>query len=92
MDAALAGADVVILAVPDCVLGKVAHEIVPQVRPGTMIFTLDPAAAHAGELPARPDISYFVSHPCHPSVFENFSSEAEATPNLSHRLRYCTGG
>jgi hypothetical protein len=78
MDAALAGADVVILAVPDRVLGKVAHQVVPHVRPGAMIFTLDPAAAHAGELPARPDISYFVSHPCHPSVFENFSSEAEA--------------
>jgi hypothetical protein len=36
-----------------------------------MVITLDPAAAHAGELPARPDISYFVTHPCHPSVFEH---------------------
>ncbi|MBI5384987.1 MAG: semialdehyde dehydrogenase [Verrucomicrobia bacterium] len=70
LDAALAGADVAILALPDRVLGKVAHEVVPKLKPGAMVITLDPAAAHAGELPARPDITYFVTHPCHPSVFE----------------------
>lgn len=63
-------ADVVILALPDRVLGKAAHSVVPLVRPGCIIVTLDPAAAQAGDLPARPDISYFVTHPCHPSVFE----------------------
>jgi hypothetical protein len=40
-------------------------------------MTFDPAAAHAGELPARADISYFVAHPCHTSIFEHFQSEAE---------------
>lgn len=75
--AALPDADVVILALPDRILGKVAHDVVPMLRPGALVFTLDPAAAHAGELPARPDISYFVSHPCHPSVFEHFATEAE---------------
>jgi hypothetical protein len=40
-------------------------------------MTLDPAAAHAGEFPVRPDISYFVSHPCHPSLFDHFQTEAE---------------
>jgi hypothetical protein len=67
---ALKDADVVLLAVPDKVLGRVAHEAIPQLKPGTLVITLDPAAAHAGELPARPDISYFVTHPCHPSVFD----------------------
>lgn len=76
-DEALRAADVVILSLPDRVLGKVAHEVVPLLRPGCMVFTLDPAAAHAGELPARPDISYFVSHPCHPNVFDHFQTEAE---------------
>ena len=75
-DKALAAADVVILALPDRIIGKVAHEIVPQLRPGAMVMTLDPAAPHAGELPVRDDISYFVTHPCHPSVF-NY----EATPD-----------
>lgn len=69
-ETALAEADVVILALPDRVLGKVAADIVPKVKPGTMIITLDPAAAHAGELPVRSDITYFVTHPCHPSVFD----------------------
>lgn len=76
-DQALANADVVILALPDRVLGAVAREVVPKLKPGTLVMTLDPAAAHAGEFPARPDISYFVSHPCHPSVFDHFQTDAE---------------
>jgi D-apionate oxidoisomerase len=74
---ALADADVVILALPDKVLGSVARDVVPAVKSGTMIFTLDPAAAHAGELPQRSDISYFTSHPCHPNVFDHFDTEEE---------------
>ncbi|MDX1931610.1 MAG: phosphogluconate dehydrogenase C-terminal domain-containing protein [Capsulimonadales bacterium] len=73
---ALSAADIVILALPDRVLGEVAREIVPQVRPGTLILTLDPAAPHAGELPTRDDISYFVTHPCHPPVF-NYDATPE---------------
>jgi 3-oxoisoapionate kinase len=69
--------NVVILALPDRVLGQVAKEVVPQVKAGCLVMTLDPAAAHAGELPPRPDISYFVSHPCHPSVFDHFETERE---------------
>ncbi|MGE5603785.1 MAG: phosphogluconate dehydrogenase C-terminal domain-containing protein [Nitrososphaerales archaeon] len=65
---AIAGADVAILAVPDVVLGQVAASIVPHLRPGTLVVCLDPAAPHGGELPARSDISYFVTHPCHPPV------------------------
>lgn len=76
-DDALASANVVILALPDRVLGSVAREIVPQLKSGTMVFTLDPAAAHAGEFPERADISYFVSHPCHPNVFDQLHTEAE---------------
>ena len=77
MDEALRDADAVILALPDKVLGKVAHEVVPKVRPGCVVITLDPAAAHAGELPQRADISYFVSHPCHPNVFDQFDTIEE---------------
>lgn len=74
---AFSQADIVVLALPDRVLGKVAHDAVPKLKPGTLVVTLDPAAAHAGELPARPDISYFVTHPCHPSVFD-FQEDAAA--------------
>jgi len=76
-DAACAEADIAILALPDRVLGRVAHDVVPRLQSGTLVITLDPAAAYAGELPTRPDVSYFVTHPCHPSVFEHFQTEAE---------------
>ena len=76
-DEALANADAVILALPDRVLGAVAREVVPRLRPGALLMTLDPAAAHAGEIPTRPDTGCFVSHPCHPSVFDHFATDAE---------------
>lgn len=74
---ALAQCEVCILALPDRVLGKVADEVVPQVGAGTIVITLDPAAAHAGELPVRTDITYFVTHPCHPNVFDHFETDVE---------------
>ncbi|RJE86596.1 phosphogluconate dehydrogenase C-terminal domain-containing protein [Paracoccus onubensis] len=70
-DQALDGADVVILAVPDTVIGKVASTVVPAVAPGTMIVILDAAAPFAGHLPERDDITYFVTHPCHPPIFND---------------------
>jgi hypothetical protein len=70
-------ADVVILAIPDKLLGKVSHQIVPWMKPGAMLVTLDPAAPHGGELLIRPDIAYFVTHPCHPPVV-NDETDPEA--------------
>jgi len=69
-EAALDGADVVILAVPDTLIGRVSAQIAPQLAPGTMLITLDAAAPFAGHLPARPDLVYFVTHPCHPVIFD----------------------
>ena len=74
---ALKEASVVILALPDRVLGKVAESVIPDVNAGTIVITLDPAAAFAGELPDRADITYFVTHPCHPSVFDHFTTPDE---------------
>lgn len=62
-------ADVVILAVPDIYIGKVATDLLSSIKPGAIVVTLDPAAAVGGHLPKREDITYFVSHPTHPSVF-----------------------
>jgi D-apionate oxidoisomerase len=69
--AALEGADVVVLAVPDAAIGKVAHGIIDQLHPGTMVIILDAAAPFAGHLPVRADITYFVTHPCHPPIFND---------------------
>jgi hypothetical protein len=70
-EAALAGAEVVILAVPDTVIGKVAGAVVPQLAQGTMVVVLDAAAPFAGHLPERADITYFVTHPCHPPIWND---------------------
>ncbi|WBU52637.1 phosphogluconate dehydrogenase C-terminal domain-containing protein [Paracoccus sp. SCSIO 75233] len=70
-DEALKAAAVVILAVPDTVIGKVAASVVPAVEPGTMVVILDAAAPFAGHLPEREDITYFVTHPCHPPIFND---------------------
>lgn len=61
--------DVVILAVPDVAIGAVAREIVPMMRPGALLMTLDPAAPLDDQLPRRSDIGCVIAHPCHPSVF-----------------------
>ncbi len=73
---AIGQADVVILALPDRIIGRIAGEIVPSMKPGALLMTLDPAAPHAGDLPARTDISYFVTHPCHPPVFNDEIGDA----------------
>ncbi len=70
-DEALARADVVLMAVPDRLIGKIAHAIVGKVRPGTAFIVLDAAAPHAGEMPERADVTYFVTHPCHPPIFND---------------------
>lgn len=68
-DTALRDADVVLMAVPDALIGKIAKTFIDQVKPGCAIIMLDAAAPHAGELPERADVTYFVTHPCHPSIF-----------------------
>jgi ketopantoate reductase len=68
-ETAIADADVVILAVPDVALGAVSASVVPQLKSGAIVLTLDPAAAYANLLFKRDDVEYAVAHPCHPSVF-----------------------
>ncbi|MGF6177382.1 phosphogluconate dehydrogenase C-terminal domain-containing protein [Ensifer sp. 4252] len=70
-EAGLSGAQVVILAVPDTAIGKVAAGIVDTLEPGTMVIALDAAAPFAGHLPQRADLTYFVTHPCHPPIFND---------------------
>lgn len=68
-EAAIDNVDVVILAVPDTLIGKIAAQIAPQLKAGAMVMTLDAAAPFAGHLPERADLVYFVAHPCHPTIF-----------------------
>jgi D-apionate oxidoisomerase len=68
---ALADAEAVILALPDRIIGKVTHAIIPTLQLGTMVIGLDPAAAYAEVMPMREDLTYFVSHPCHPPLYND---------------------
>jgi hypothetical protein len=68
-EAALKGAEVVLLAVPDTAIKAVSHAIIDQVEPGAIVICLDAAGPFAGHLPARADVTYFITHPCHPPIF-----------------------
>jgi hypothetical protein len=81
VDTALSGADVVILAVPDTAIGKVAAGISQKLKAGTMVVALDAAAPFAGHLPERADLTYFVTHPCHPPIFND---ETEMSAKKDH--------
>jgi len=70
-DQAVSEADIVILALPDTALGSISHELVPKMKSGAMLMVLDPAAAHARVLAEREDMPLFVTHPCHPPLWNN---------------------
>lgn len=71
-------ADIIILAVPDRLLNAVSSEILPHAKKNSMVFILDPAAMLAKSLYMRDDLSYFIAHPSHPSVF-NWEPTKEAS-------------
>lgn len=66
---AVADADIVVFAVPDLALQSVTGDLVPLMKDGSIALTLDPAAAYAGLLAKRPEVTQAVAHPCHPSIF-----------------------
>ena len=73
----IAGAKVIVLALPDNIIGKVAHDLAPKLPAGTLLLILDAAAPYAGVLPAdRPDLSIVVGHPCHPPLFNEVADMA----------------
>ncbi len=66
---AISKADVVILAVPDVTIGAISNTIIPSMKPGALVITLDPAAPLDGVIHHRDDLGYVIAHPCHPTVF-----------------------
>ena len=69
-------ADVVILGVPDVAIGAISQQLVPMMKPGALVITLDPAAPLDGKIAHRDDLGYVIAHPCHPSVFNWEPTEA----------------
>lgn len=80
-DEALENAEVVILAVSDQLIGTISGQIVPKLDSGALVMLLDPAAAYAGALHDREDISYFIAHPCHPSFETAETSMSDPNPD-----------
>lgn len=79
LDDALKGAAALLLALPDNRIASVLAQIESRIPAGTMVIMLDVAVAHAGLLPNRPDLTYFITHPCHPPVL------SYETDPLAHR-------
>jgi ketol-acid reductoisomerase len=75
LEVALAEADFVVMAVPDALIGRIARELVPQMKRDATLIMLDAAAAYVGELLIRADVTYMITHPCHPPMFTE-----QATP------------
>ena len=73
---AVAGAETIVLATPDRIVGTVAAELVPMMDPGSSLLSLDPAAAHAGRIPHREDINVFACHPTHPPLYDLMAEES----------------
>lgn len=78
-DDALADSDMVVLALPDRLIGPITHQVVPKLKPGAMVIGLDPAAAYAGVMLMRDDLTYFITHPCHPPLFNDDLEEEKRT-------------
>jgi len=70
-------ADVVILGVPDVAIGRISEELIPMMKPGALVLTLDPAAPLDGVIAHRDDLGYVIAHPCHPSIFNWEPTEAD---------------
>jgi D-apionate oxidoisomerase len=76
---AVPGADLIVLAVPDALIGVISGALVPLAKPGATVVFLDPAAAALGEVAMRDDLNYVACHPCHPPMFfEQPTPEARA--------------
>ncbi|KPJ86404.1 MAG: hypothetical protein AMS17_12565 [Spirochaetes bacterium DG_61] len=79
MKEAVPTSDFVIMAVPDAVLGKISHDVVPRMKENGTFIMLDPAAAYAQEIALRDECTFVVTHPCHPQLFvEQETPEARA--------------
>ena len=87
LETGLAGADVVVFAVPDLIVRTVAADIVPMLDPGTSILFLDPAAIAAERIPRREDVNCYVTHPTHPPLYSLLAEHDAAA-----RTDYWGGG
>jgi pyrroline-5-carboxylate reductase len=75
VESALAEADYVVLAVPDALIGRIARQLVPHMKQDGTLIMLDAAAEYINELPSAGNLTFMITHPCHPPFFTE-----QATP------------
>ena len=66
---ALAEADFVVMAVPDALIGRIARQLVPNMKEGATLIMLDACAAYLNLLPDCGTLTFMITHPCHPPFF-----------------------
>jgi len=64
------------MALPDNRIGQISEKLGSNFRSRSMLIALDVAAPMAGHLPKRDDLTFFVSHPCHPSIVNHEADPA----------------
>jgi pyrroline-5-carboxylate reductase len=69
VEEALPEADFVVMAVPDALIGRIAHELAPRMKSDGALIMLDAAAAYVNELPEPGTLTFMITHPCHPAFF-----------------------
>jgi len=69
VDAAIPAVDFIVLAIPDALIGSLARQFVPKMKPGSTLVMLDAAAAYINDLPEPRGVTFMLTHPCHPPFF-----------------------
>jgi len=74
---ALRRSDFVVMAVPDALIGRMAHDFAPLMKVTATLIMLDAAAAFIDQLPDAGKLTFMIAHPCHPPMFvEQHSSQS----------------
>lgn len=78
-ETALPKADFVVMAVPDALIGRMAHDFASRMKSNSTLIMLDAAAAFVDQLPHPGSLTFMIAHPCHPPLF------VEQSTSLGHR-------
>jgi len=87
LEAALPGAEVVVLAVPDLIIREVAQDVVPPMDLGASMLFLDPGAVAAERVLRCAVVNCYVTHPTRPPLYSLIEE-----PEAGERSDFWGGG
>lgn len=62
-------ADIVVMVIPDTKLSNTAKKILPLLKGNAIMIVFDPGITYSDDFPRRRDVTYVVTHSCHPTFF-----------------------